>query len=108
MAEKRRIPLIVSDGGVLDSAAYLEGGAAALASEFPLSISEIYKRYDLIIRLVSLATSRPDLFGEGNNAQRFEGLQEAIERKLATRKGWEGHSKRVFISGSLGLEATTE
>jgi hypothetical protein len=35
---------------------------------------------------------------------RFEGLEEAEEREMATRRAWEGHPRWIFISGTNGLE----
>jgi predicted ATPase len=58
-ADKHKTPLIVSDRGILDCTAYLEGGKEALLAKFPYSLAEIHARYDLVIHLESLATARP-------------------------------------------------
>lgn len=103
VAEKNRARLIVTDRGLLDSAAYLPGGIDEFIDVSGLSLSEVYDRYDLVIHLESLATCNPDKFGKTGNAVRYESLDEAIELEHKIREAWRDHPNWKFISGEGGI-----
>lgn len=101
--------LVICDRGLLDAAAYVPGGLSAFKKIVGLDISQIHSRYAKVIHLESLATANPTLYEKvkGSNQSRYETLEQAIEREMATRKAWENHPNRSFIEGSKGIEHVT-
>lgn len=91
--------ILVTDRGLMDGAAYhattdeflestgLDSGAALL-------------RYDAVIHLESLAVAQASLYSQGNNVNRFESLEEAVQRETATRRAWSGHARHLIVGGA--------
>jgi hypothetical protein len=56
MAKKEKIQLIVCDRGLLDGAAYYSRGVASFIKLHGISFSKMYKKYDAVIWVETLAT----------------------------------------------------
>lgn len=108
IAEEKGAEIMICDRGGLDGAAYTPGGVDAFCQQFQVSKDEILASYDAIIHLESLATGKPELYGNTNNEQRFEALAEAQDLELKTRKVWDSHSAYHFISVGDGIQVTID
>lgn len=104
--KERRIPVLVTDRGVMDGAAYV-GGPAVFAERFGLNLAEIHASYDMVIHIESLATGNPKLFEQqkANNPHRRESRQEAEALEYRTREAWTGHPNWKLVTNSGSLES---
>ena len=90
--------LLVLDRGILDGAAYYDESEDFFAAT-GLAERSCLERYEAVIHLESLASSNPGLYSKGNNAFRFEGLEEAIPLEHRTRRAWQDHPNHQLILG---------
>jgi len=97
-AQQKGHNLIVSDRGMLDGAAYYDDPEEFFTAT-GLAKSSCLERYDAVIHLESLASSNPELYSKGNNAFRFESLEEAIPLEHRTRRAWQDHPNHQLILG---------
>jgi thymidylate kinase len=95
--------LMICDRGILDGAAYTQGGVNEFCRRYKVNQSEINFRYHTIINLESLAVSNPELYGKGGNQSRFEPLERAQELDRTTREAWSLHQNVHEISGRNGI-----
>lgn len=91
--------VLVTDRGLMDGAAYHETTDAFLEST-GLGAAATLLRYDAVIHLESLAVAEASLYSQGNNASRFESLDEAAQLEAATRRAWRGHARHLIIGGA--------
>ncbi len=96
--------LLVCDRGVLDGAAYTPGGVNEFCRRYGVDAEEAIDRYEAVVHLESLATAAPDLYGKGNNENRFEPLERAQELEANTRAAWTNHPRHIIIDGRRGIE----
>lgn len=88
---------LVCDRGILDFAAYFDGGLQELGSRYNLDTDEVLERYAAIIHLESVAVEYPELYqGDG----RLEDAEGARAKELLTREVWEAHPNRFIVRGS--------
>jgi len=99
--------IIICDRGILDGAAYLQGGVEEFCGRFDVDEGEILSRYEAVIHLESLSTLDPELYRElaKSNPSRFEDIAMAEERELNLRRAWSGHKNRMHLSADI--EAST-
>lgn len=102
-AKKRGIKVVICDRGMLDPAAYLEGGLKELIKNFGVNEEKSLMRYSKIIHLASLSVLNPDLYEEFflSNPYRVETINEAREQEKGLLKAWRNHPNRVILSGSM-------
>lgn len=96
--------LLVCDRGILDGAAYTPGGTKAFCLIHNLNHHHILKQYQTVIHLESLATARPELYGQTGNNCRFESLEKARELEIKTRAAWQNHPRHQILSGDQCLD----
>ncbi len=106
-AERTGKELLVLDRGVLDGAAYLEGGIREYAETFELDIEVTLQRYHAIYHLESLATGDPASYGKQGNAERMESLEEAAQLELTTREAWSTHPRQTIFTTEPDLTSKT-
>ncbi|MFI5240790.1 MAG: ATP-binding protein [Candidatus Saccharimonadia bacterium] len=87
--------IIILDRGLLDGGAYLPRGLHELVELTGQTIDQMLRRYTLVVQLETLAASKPELFGQDNNLQRFETEPEKavlIDRNLEMCWRWPNNS----------------
>lgn len=90
--------IIVFDRGVLDCAAYLDGGLEELKNLFGIDPVETYSQYDAVIHLETIAVAHPELFDNSDNPQRYEDSPEkAITCDKSLQDVWRAHPHWNFI-----------
>jgi hypothetical protein len=101
-AEQKGIGLLLCDRGLLDGAAYWDGGPGAFCRDFDLDRQEVFARYEVVIHLQSLAVRSPEEFKDlrGKNSDRFETLEETRRLETATLAAWDGHPNRHVVNGT--------
>lgn len=96
--------VLVCDRGILDGAAYTDGGLETFCVLYGLDEDEAHARYETVIHLESLATSHPERYGTEGNVSRYESLPRAQELEHAIRAVWRNHPRRIAIGGERGME----
>lgn len=107
MAKEKGINLVLFDRGLIDGAAYMPGGKQAYLKKFNLSEAEVFKRYDQIIHLESVAVCQPELWEslKDTNPNRYEQtLELAQERDHKLKDVWRKHPNWHQIDGQAGIE----
>lgn len=99
---QRRI--LICDRGVLDGAAYTQGGLEEFCKRYNVDLQASLRRYSAVIHLESLATADPGKYGKTGNNNRFEPLERAQELELATQQVWKSHPRHIMITGKRGIE----
>ncbi len=107
-AERTGKELLVLDRGVLDGAAYLEGGVREYTETYGVDLDMTLQRYCAIYHLESLATGNPANYGTQGNADRMESLEEATKLELSTRKVWSAHPRHNFIAAEPNIDRKAE
>lgn len=93
--------VILYDRGVIDNKSYMdELSWQKLLKELKLKESNLMKRYDLVIHMVSIAEDRADLYTTENNAARSEDVNLAKERDSNTLKAYLGHHNLKVVDNS--------
>lgn len=97
------INVIVCDRGLLDPAAYIEGGLEELVAHFGVDQTTVLQRYAAIIHLESLATLNPTLYEKLllTNPYRVETVADSQKQELTLRKVWAKHPNRIHLAGEL-------
>lgn len=96
--------VMVCDRGFLDGAGYWPGGRDAYLGHFGLALEPTMARYDLVFHLESVAVSRPDWYGTGNNHNRYEDPAEARALDRRIREAWKGHGAQIHIPVAETME----
>lgn len=104
MAAERGDRLMICDRGVLDGAAYTPGGVAEFCNRYAVDHTRALTRYEAVIHLESLATTKPEMYGKAGNDSRFEPLERAQELERATRAAWQDHPRHIVVDGRHGIE----
>ncbi|MCX6736478.1 MAG: ATP-binding protein [Candidatus Parcubacteria bacterium] len=99
LAKQKNISLIICDRGVLDGAAYTPGGVKEFCDLYGLHSQNELEKYNAIIHLESMATTRPSFYGKDGNDVRFEDVERAQDLEYRTRAVWENHPQYHFIAG---------
>lgn len=93
-AKKQKKRAILQDRGLLDGAAYLEGGLAELEGYTGTSTEEMLGRYHTVIFLGSLAS-----YDKKNNPHRFEEEARALALSGKTLAAWQDHPRLIELTG---------
>lgn len=102
--------ILICDRGVLDGAAYLEGGRHEFLEKFSLSEEQCFGLYDAVIHLNSLATDNPELYErlKATNPSRFEDAETAQELDHKLHRAWEGHPRHIRIPAQRDISSKIE
>jgi predicted ATPase len=98
IAQEKGACLVICDRGLLDGAAYTQGGLEAFCRIHNVDLAEILSRYEAIIHLESLAVGRPELYSKVSNEIRMESLEEAQKLEFAIRMVWNDHPNYYLIN----------
>jgi predicted ATPase len=98
LAQEKGASLVICDRGLLDGAAYTQGGLNAFCQIHNVDLTAVLARYEAVIHLESLAVGRPELYGKTSNEKRMESLEEAQKLEFAIRMIWSNHSNYFFIN----------
>ena len=102
LALEDKNPIGVFDRGVLDGAAYLEGGLAEFEEKFNILREDAFSRYNAVIHLSSLAHDKAAYNAfRANNACRRETAEEARIADEKTLAVWSEHKNHHIIGGSI-------
>ena len=85
--------VLVLDRGLLDGAAYWQGGRAAFLAHFQLDLSKVIARYGIVFHLESLALGTH----YEQDGIRSESKAEAMELENKTKEVWRGHPRRFIL-----------
>ena len=100
--------LVFLDRGLIDNKAYLRSQYQfdMLLDKYNVKELEILDNYDLVIDLVSLATSNPELFLREctSNEQRYEDLNGAQQVDKRTTEAWLGHRNVKYVYPTDSIE----
>ena len=98
LPQEKGASLVICDRGLLDGAAYTQGGLKAFCRIHNVDLTAVLARYEAVIHLESLAVGRPELYGKTSNEKRMESLEEARKLEFAIRMIWSNHSNYFFIN----------
>ncbi len=98
--------IILCDRGVLDGAAYTEGGRDKFLEDQNLQLEKCLDLYDVVIHLSSLATDKPELYEDlkAGNPNRFEDGDTARKLDMAISASYEGHKNLIRIPTQSSIE----
>ena len=104
--------LVFLDRGLIDNKAYLKTQYQfdILLERYDLEEIAILDSYDLVIDLISLATTDPELFMREctSNEYRYEDLKGAQEVDKKTTQAWLGHRNVKYIYPTETIEEKTD
>jgi predicted ATPase len=97
-ARRNRIPVVVCDRGVLDTAAYLLGGLPEFEERYQLTPAMVFKRYDLVVDLATVA-SVPELYARDQKSSLHlsENIEEALKLSKKTSDLWKQHPRHWHV-----------
>lgn len=97
-AKHNRVPIIVCDRGILDTAAYLFGGLPEFEERYGLTPAEVFKRYDLVVELASVA-SVPSLYNREikSSSHLSEDIPKALHLAKVTSDLWRQHPRHWHV-----------
>ncbi len=97
-ARRTRVPIVVCDRGMLDTAAYLHGGLEEFKERYKLTPEDVYRRYDVVIELATVATV-PELYARDQKSSLHlsENIQEALELAQKTSMLWRQHPRHWHV-----------
>ena len=103
---KRKKVLVLSDRGLMDSAAYIDSlDFHCLMVEFKTSKAEICEeRYRGVIHLQTAAIGAEKFYTLENNQARKESLEEAVELDGRTLDAWRRHPHHRLVDNSTDFE----
>lgn len=109
-AVESRRRAVFFDRGLLDPAAYIEGGKATLQDRYGLDTEAVYDRYSMVIHMQSLASINPSEYERlmGTNPARYDTVEQAQERDTALIEAWKDHPNWVFIGAEGGMDAVID
>jgi len=104
--------LIFLDRGLIDNKAYLDTQYRydILLDKYNQKELNILDNYDLVIDLVSLATTDPEMFLKEctSNEQRYEDLENAQRVDKKTTEAWLGHGNIRYVYPTKTIEEKTD
>lgn len=103
IAKNRNAKLLICDRGIMDGAAYTPGGTKEFALRYAVDEKTAISNYLAVIHLESLAIAQPHLYGQGNNPNRFESLEEAQSLEQRTRDSWSKHPNQIILENKSDL-----
>ncbi len=104
-AREQRAQLLICDRGLLDGAAYVQGGLPEYVELFQLNKEEVYARYEQVVHFESTAVCNPVAYGAQGNENRYEPIERARYLDHRIREVWGGHPAHQFISGKSGIQS---
>lgn len=100
------ISVLLCDRGVMDGAAYTDGGREKFLEQQNLQLDKCLELYDAVIHLNSLATDSPELYEnlKATNPNRFENGDTARKLDAAIASAYEGHKNLIRIPTQPTIE----
>lgn len=97
-AKKNHVPVVVCDRGIMDTAAYLFGGLPEFQERYGLTPAEVFKRYDLVVELASVA-SVPTLYNREikSDSHLSEDIPKALHLAKITSDLWRQHPRHWHV-----------
>lgn len=98
--------VLLCDRGILDGAAYTEGGRDSFLTQQRIDLTQCFELYDAVIHLNSLATDNPEMYEElkHTNPSRFEDGESARALDEAIAEAYCGHEALVRIPAQPSIE----
>jgi predicted ATPase len=107
-AQQEGKDVMIMDRGILDGAAFLEGGLHEFEQDFGVAVEEAMKKYDMVIHVESLAMGKPELFRQETNNVRFHDLDASKLNELDIRIVWRDHQNYHFLPVQDSVETQVE
>ena len=107
LAQEKGASLVICDRGLLDGAAYTQGGLKAFCRIHNVALATVLARYEAVIHLESLAVGHPESYGKTSNEKRMELLDEAQKLEFAIRMIWSGHPNYYLVSSENTMAGKT-
>lgn len=100
-AKKLGRKVLICDRGLLDGAAYTNGGLPKYLERYQLNYYDTLERYKAVWHLGSTALTQPKIYEQQG---RMENLERAKKLETATLGAWKHHPNRLIIpaEGNLG------
>jgi CYTH domain-containing protein/predicted ATPase len=98
--------VLLCDRGVLDGAAYTDGGREKFLKQHKLELEKCFELYDAVIHLNSLATDNPKMYEDllHTNPSRFEDGETARALDESIARAYSGHEALIRISTQPTIE----
>ncbi|OQB05991.1 MAG: hypothetical protein BWY19_00659 [bacterium ADurb.Bin212] len=98
--------VLLCDRGILDGAAYTEGGRDNFLAQQRIGLAQCFELYDAVIHLNSLATDNPEMYEElkHTNPSRFEDGESARALDEAIAEAYCGHEALIRIPAQPSIE----
>lgn len=109
--EARRLgaKVVLLDRGVLDSAAYIDGGVEEVLRMIGRTKEQVFEGIDMVLHLETVALFDPSLFDNHGNQYRVElSAIEAQKLDARIRQAWIDHDDWRPISGRAGIQSVIE
>lgn len=97
LAEENLTSLILCDRGLLDGAAYYNQGEQKFLDLHKISKKEIYKRYDAVIWMETVAKTESEKYKSARNSS---SVSSALYISQANLSAWGGHPRFFSVSGN--------
>lgn len=97
-ARRAKVPIVVCDRGMLDTAAYLRGGLPEFEKRYRMMPEDVYKRYDLVVELATVATV-PELYARDQKSSLHlsEDIHKALQLAKKTSELWRQHPRHWHV-----------
>ena len=97
-ARRMKIPIVVCDRGMLDTAAYLKGGLPEFEGRYQMTSRDVYRRYDLVVELATVATV-PELYARDQKSSLHlsEDIHKALQLAQKTSELWQQHPRHWHV-----------
>lgn len=101
LAEENFTSLILCDRGLLDGAAYYDKGEENFLDLHKISKEDIYKRYDAVIWMETLAKTQKEKY---SSARQSSSVSMALRISRANLSAWGKHPRFFSVSGKTITE----
>ena len=97
-AKRTKVPIVVCDRGMLDTAAYLKGGLPEFEQRYRMMPKDVYRRYDLVVELATVATV-PELYARDQKSSLHlsEDINKALQLAQKTSELWRQHPRHWHV-----------
>ncbi len=97
LAREKHVSLILLDRGTIDGSAYFAGGLEELSQRYNQEITNLYRRYQAVVYLDSLANYGQEMFTKYLGMERFHSYEESLRYDATVKDAWSGHKNIHYV-----------